>query len=346
MKKYLLLILILIGVILLSIAFIGLNSKNLVFFKNQAKITPTEKNLPVLKVGCQPPGSLDLAVRTIVEKGWDKEQGFQIELKTLLADQALTALTNNQVDVLSMAPLSAISYINEQQPITFIATGLKASCPFFVKQNSTAKSWKDLKGKKLGTTMEVGPSFTSFKVIMKAIEDIDVDTYFQISHSPSAELLPRLERGEIDAAMGRCTPEGISKAIEELKYKEIGNITDIMEKDNNLNELMLDGVVVETEWMNNNKELVTKFRNLIYKTYAYILNNSDEIYNNPKILEAYGMKDSSPDVIKKTKELVPRFYTLVPWSELTNMQYKFFEYAKKEGLIKNLPSKQELFLYD
>ena len=302
--------------------------------------------LPRLIVAGQPPSALDLASQIIIDKGWDKEQGFVLDLRTVFYEGTLTALTNNQVDILSMPPLSAVQYVNEQQPITFIAPGLKASCPFFVKPGNPAKSWRDLRGKKLGTTLEIGGSFTLFKVVMKAVEGIDVDKYFQVSHSATAELLPRLLRGEVDAAYGRCTEDSRAKAVEDLKFVEIGNITDVMKRGQALKELMLDGIVVKTEWLNKNKELVVKFRNLLYKTYDYIRTHPDEIYDNPKVQEAYGLKDLSPTVIAKTKELAPQYYTFVEWKEQVDMQYKFLEYAKDYGLIKTLPPKEQLFFYN
>lgn len=328
---------------LISVGVIILLAVIIVYSFQKNTVKPRiEKNLPVIIVGATPPGSLDLASRIIRKNGWDKEAGFLLELRPIFPEGAVLALTNRTVDVISISPLTAVNLVNQKNPIVFIANGLKLNCPFFVNQSSQATTWQDLKGTRLGTPSETGPAFTTFKVIMKAKEGIAVDDYFNISHSTAAELISRLTRKEIDGAYGRCSEVGIAMAIEDAKFKTIGNFTDIAYRDEDFDELMVDGVVVSKDWIKSNNELVKKFQELLYKTYAYIKDHP-EVYDQIDIKKAYAIEDSSPNVIAKIKELVPSFYTFVEWPKLINSQYKFFELAKQEKLLENLPPSEELF---
>ena len=166
----------------LGILFFAYRSGNSNSKKNQSSIPSSEKKLPIVIIGAEPPGDIDLASRIILQKGWDKEAGFQIELRPVFSDGAVTALTYGTVDMITIAPLTAVSLVNQKKSVVFLVNGLVVSCPFFVNQSSEAKTWQDLKGKRVGTTTDTGPSFTTFKVIIKAKENIDVDKYFQISH--------------------------------------------------------------------------------------------------------------------------------------------------------------------
>ncbi len=309
-----------------------------------ANVSPSDSNtkLPVVIVGATPPGSLDLGSRVIKKFGWDKEAGFLLELRPIFPEGAVTALIQGTVDIISIAPLTAVGLVNQKNPIVFLANGLTVNCPFFVNQESQATTWQDLKGKRLGTTSETGPSFTTFKVTMKAKEGIDVDTYFRISHSPFAELIPRLTRGEIDGAIGRCSEVGIAQAIEEAKFKVIGNLTDILFKDGTFKELMLDGVVANRKWTTAQPQTAKKFQETLYKAYEYIKIHP-EIYDDDDVKRAYAIDTSPPPTISKIKELVPPFYSFVSWSELVDSQYRFFELAKQEGLLGELPPKTDLF---
>lgn len=299
-------------------------------------------NLPVVVVATEPPGAADLATRIMQKNGWDKDAEFQIEQRPVFSEAAVTTLVYGTVDLITIAPLTAVSLVNSKKPIVFLVNGGSVNCPFFVNPESEAKTWQDLKGKKVGTTTETGPSFTTFKVIMKAKENIDVDKYFQISHSTSKELIPRLTRKEVDGAIGRCSEIGIARALIEAKFKTIGNITDIAFRDNDFKELMVDGLVANREWTDKNPALAKKVQDLYYKTYDYIRLHP-EVFDDPDIKKAYALEDAPAELINKIKELVPSTYTFVPWNDVANYEYKYLELAQKNGLLDVLPPKDELF---
>jgi len=318
-------------------------AKKFGFLGNDNNSSDSDNKTPVVIVGAIPPSALDLAARVIVDKAWDKEAGFRLELRPIFPEASVPAITGGTVDIIGMSPLSAVRLVNDQKPVKFIANGLKVDCPFFVNKESSTKSWQDLRGKKLGTTSETGPSFTTFQVVMKAKEGVDVDEYFKISHSSFAELIPRLLKGEIDGAYGRCTEVGIAQATEDAGFKIIGNIKDILFRDGEFQELMTDGVVAPSAWVNANYDLAIKFQDTLYRAYGYIKEHP-EIYDDPEIRKAYALEEAKAEVLNKIKELVPGFYTFVDWEQLVEDQYKFFELAQKEGLLDKLPSQEELFL--
>ncbi len=304
--------------------------------------TPTTASLPVVILGAAPPSSNDLAARVIKQKGWDKEAGFQLELRGVAPEVAVPAITGGTIDILGMTPITALKSVDPIKPITIIANGNIVSCPFFVKQDSLAQKWQDLKGKRLGMTAVAGPSYNMTKIAMKIKEGIDINKEFRVTNSPFQELIPRLVRGEIDGALGRCGEVGIAKAIVEAKFRVIGNLTDILYKDGDFNELMMEAMITTKDWSKAHPDLVIKFRNTLYKTYSYIKEHP-EVFDDHEIQKAYALDSASPEVIAKVKELVPTFYTFVDWETSVNSQYKFLGVAKQEGLLDNLPPKEELF---
>lgn len=329
--------------ILVIIGAISILSNKIKFGKTeQTSVTTATKDLPVIILGAAPPSSNDLAARVMKKMNWDKESGFRLELRGVAPEVAVPAISGGTVDIIGMTPLTAIRSIQPEKPIVIIANGNIVSCPFFVNQSSPAQKWEDLKGKRLGTTAEAGPSYNMTKIAMKVKEGIDIDKEFQVSHSPFQELIPRLVRGEIDGAIGRCGEVGIAKAIEEAKFKVIGNLTDILYKDGDFDELMMESMISTRDWSNEHPELAMSFRKALYKTYAYIKDHP-EVFDDPDIQKAYALDKADPAVITKIKDLVPTFYTFVSWPAVVDSQYKFFEVAKQEGLLDILPPKEELF---
>jgi len=211
-----------------------------------------------------------------------------------------------------------------------------------VPGDSSVQSWQDLRGKRLGMTSNVGPSYNMTRMAFKLKEGIDINKEFQVSHSPTQELIPRLVRGEVDAVLGRCGEVGIAKALVEAKFKTVGNMTDVLYRDGEYKELMMEAMISTKDWADFNPELVKKFRKTLYKAYAYI-NEHPEVFDDPYIQKAYALDAATPEVISKIKELVPEFYTFVDWPTVVDSQYKFFEAAKKEGLLSEVPQKEELF---
>lgn len=326
------------GILLVGVGFVAAGKMN-----TPAKAPPQEaKNLPVLLLGAAPPSSNDLAGRIMKKNGWDKEAGFILEMRAVAPEVAVPALTGGTVDVLGMTPLTAVRAVNPNKPITILANGNIVNCPFFVPENSTITNWRELMGKRLGATAVDGPSYNITKIALKMNENIDMDKAFRVTNSPFPELIPRLSRGEIDGAIGRCGEVGIAKAVVEAKFKVVGNLTDILAKDPNLGELMMEAMVTTRDWAAAHPELAVKFREALYKTYAYIKDHP-EVFDDPDIKKAYALDKSEPAVIAKVKELVPTFYSFKPWPESIEAQYAFMSKAKEAGFFKEVPPKNELF---
>jgi len=91
-----------------------------------------------------------------------------------------------------------------------------------------------------------------------------------------------------------------------------------------------------------NPELVEKFRKTLYKAYLYIKDHP-EVFDEADIQKAYALDAADPAVISKIKELVPTFYSFVDWPVVVDSEYAFLIAAQKEGLLKDLPTKEELF---
>ncbi len=311
--------------------------------KNNASKKPVSTNgLPVIILGAAPPSSNDLAARVIRKYGWDKEAGFQLETRAVAPEVAIPTIIGGTVDIIGMTPLAALTTVNPEKPITILANGNIVYCPFFVPEGSTLTTWQELKGKRLGATAIVGPSYNMTKIAMKLKENLDMDKAFIVSNSPFPELIPRLSRGEIDGAIGRCGEVGIAKAVVEAKFKVIGNLTDILYKDGDLSELMMEALVTTRDWATTHSELAIAFRETLYRAYAYIKDHP-EVYDDPDIQKAYALDKSTPDVIAKVKELVPIFYAFKTWSEAIDSQYKFLKMAQEAGFFTEVPVKEELF---
>src|SRR3989304_10460734 len=310
--------------------------------KPQTTLQTSEESLPVVIIGTAPPSSNDLAARVIKKMGWVKEAGYILEQRNIAIEATVPAMIGGAVDIIGMTPITALNTINPEKPIKIIANGNIVSFPFFVRSDSTAQSWQDLRGKKLGMTAETGPSYNMTRMAFKLKEGIDINQEFQVSHSPTQELISRLVRGEVDAVLGRCGEVGIAKAIVEAKFKTVGNMTDVLYKDGEFSELMMEAMITTKDWADANPVLADKFRKTLYKAYAYIKEHP-EVFDEPDIQRAYALDNADTEVISKIKELVPEFYTFVDWPTVVDSQYKFFEAAKKEGLLSEVPQKEELF---
>ena len=329
-------------IILIALVVIGGIFLSTRILKPQPPSQTSETSLPVIIIGTATPSSNDLAARVIRKMGWDKEEGYVLEQRNIAIEATVPAMIGGAVDIIGMTPITALNTINPEKPIKIIANGNIVSCPFFVPGDSTVQSWQDLRGKKLGMTAETGPSYNMTRMAFKLKEGIDIDKEFQVSHSPTQELIPRLVRGEVDAALGRCGEVGIAKAIVEAKFKTVGNMTEVLYKDGEFSELMMEAMISTKDWADANSQLVDKFRKTLYKAYAYIKEHP-EVFDDPDIQKAYALDKVDKEVISKIKELVPIFYTFVDWPVVVDSQYKFFEAAKKEGLLNNVPPKEELF---
>lgn len=308
----------------------------------QGEIPKENGSLPVIIIGTATPSSNDLAARVIRKMGWDREAGFILEQRNIAIEATVPAMVGGAVDIIGMTPLTALSSINPEKPIKIIANGNIVSCPFFVPGDSSVQSWQDLRGKRLGVTSEVGPSYNMTKMAFKLKENIDINKEFKVSHSTTQELISRLVRGEVDAVLGRCGEVGIAKALVEAKFKVAGNMTDILYKDGEYKELMMEAMISTRDWANANPELTNKFRNTLYKAYTYIKDHP-EVFDDADIQKSYALDVADPEVISKIKDLVPTFYTFTDWPVVVDSEYTFLEAAQKEGLLKDLPTKEELF---
>ena len=121
-----------------------------------------------------------------------------------------------------------------------------------------------------------------------------------------------------------------------------GNMTDILYKDGEYKELMMESMISTRDWADTNPELVEKFRKTLYKAYLYIKDHP-EVFDEADIQKAYALDAADPAVISKIKELVPTFYSFVDWPVVVDSEYAFLIAAQKEGLLKDLPTKEELF---
>src|SRR3990170_560286 len=250
--------------------------------KQQTDSQISEPSLPVIIIGTALPSPNDLAARVIKKMGWDKEEGYILEQRNIPIEATVPAMIGGAVDIIGMTPLTALNTISPEKPIKIIANGAKVHCPFFVPGDSSAQSWQDLRGKRLGMTSNVGPSYMMARMAFKLKEGIDINKEFQVSHSPTQELIPRLVRGEVDAVLGRCGEVGIAKALVEAKFKTVGNMEDVLNKDGEYRELMIEAMISTKDWADANPERVDMFRRTLYKAYTYIQEHP-EVFDDPDI---------------------------------------------------------------
>ncbi|MBE5821328.1 MAG: ABC transporter substrate-binding protein [Clostridiales bacterium] len=204
--------------------------------------------------------------------GFFEEEGLEIELiNGGGADNVMTAVLSNQVDIGFAGPEAAIYVYNEgkEDYAEVFAQVTKRDGSFLVAREKTDNfSWTDLKGKHVLPGRKGGAPYMTFEYVLKQngldiVNDLNLDTSISFdamnssfvggtadyvtSFEPAASLLEKEGAGYIVAAVGSAT--------EEIPYT---------------------AYFAKKSYIEKNSDIIQKFTNAIYKGQVWVNQHSSE----------------------------------------------------------------------
>lgn len=290
------------------------------YYKNYKKpVSPVvNKEVPIIKVGLTPPGSLDLIVKTISILKLDEKYGFKMEYKYIQTTDAMLALLNKSVNVAAIGPTLAVRMNLEKKPVKIFAPALKLTCPFLVSKDSKINNLSDLKGKRLGVIGKVSATYQDLEIIMKKMNE-DVDSYYNIVELGYAGMVPGLVKGDVDSIVGMCDEVSVSNLISANDLKAVGSLEDLYkEAYGDDAQMILLGVGAREDWLRTHPQEAKAFAMAIDEALIY-LKKTPDIYKDPSIVKDYKLTPANIQEIAKI-----------------NGQYKNYDYISWDKLIKNL----------
>jgi len=306
--------------ILLLILILVIAAGSFYYYKNYQKpVPPVEtKELPVIRVGLTPPGSLDLIVKTINILELDKKYGFKMEYKFVQTTDAMLALLNKTVDVAAIGPTLTVKMNLEKKSIKIFAPALKLTCPFLVPKDSNIKNLSDLKGKRVGMIGKISATYQDLGIIMKKMDE-DVDSYYEIVELGYAGMVPGLVKGDVDSIVGICDEVSVANLISTNDLKAVGSLEDLYKKAyGNDAQMILLGVGAREDWLKTHSQEAKAFSQAVDEALQY-LKKTPDIYKNPLVVKDYKLTPENIETIA-----------------VTNDQYKNYDYIGWDQLIKNL----------
>lgn len=318
-------------VLLAAFGFLFLNKKRFI------KKPVADNKLPIVKIAAAPPAVPHLLAEVMKMNGFDKEEGFQIEIVGVDPTQTVAALVNNTVDVAVIGVIPAVSINSENQNIEVFAPALKLSCPFYVNGSSPLSNMSQLIGMRLGTPTKAGATYPLLATIYKK-QGIDIEKQYKVVEGEFFQLPTMLLDGSVDVTTGICDEISYSKAVSQGKLKSLGTIDDLAKqaygKDSNL---ILSGFGAKKEWIDSHPALAKGFVNAFNKSAKYI-NDNPQIFANDQIVSLYQL---TPDQITSAQNFVKtnQNYVFADWGQTITSLDAVINDAYKFGYIKQLPTR-------
>lgn len=251
--------------------------------------------------------------------GFFAEQGLEIELiNGGGADNVMTAVLSNQVDIGFAGPEAAIYVFNEgkEDYAEVFAQVTKRDGSFLVAREKTDNfSWSDLKGKHILPGRKGGAPYMTFEYVLKQngldiVNDLNLDTSISFdamnssfvggtadyvtSFEPAASLLEKEGAGYIVAAVGSAT--------EEIPYT---------------------AYFAKKSYIEKNSDIIQKFTNALYKGQVWVNEHSAE-----EIAEATiaSFPDSDKELLTKA---IDNYKKIDVWNTSPYMSKDGFDLLQK-----------------
>jgi len=232
-----------------------------------------------------------------LNKGFFEEEGLKIELTNGQgADKVMTAVLSDQVDIGFSGPEAAIYVYNqgkEDHAVVF-AQLTKRDGSFLIGRNEEPDfMWSNVRGKTIiggrkGGVPEMTLEYVLRQNNLTPREDVDIDTSIQF-----ALMAPAFTGGKGDYV---TLFEPVASAIEK---EGKGYIVASIGKESG--EIPYTAYYAKKSYIENNKDIIQKFTNAIFKGQKWVENNSPE-----EIAEV--IKPSFPDSDIETLTTVAKRY--------------------------------------
>ncbi|MBC8059119.1 MAG: aliphatic sulfonate ABC transporter substrate-binding protein [Clostridiaceae bacterium] len=248
----------------------------------------------------------------------------------------IEALFAGAVDIGYIGPGPAINgYAKSKGDIQIIAGATDAGAIFVSKEGLVIKDLKDLGGKKIAVPQFGNTQDLTLRSILtkNGLKDTTKGGTVEVRQAENADILTLLQKGDIDAAL---VPEPWgSRLIKEAGAKVILDYKDLLRGGSYTTAV----VVVRTEFLKNNPQIVESFLKTHVELTDYINKNQDkakEIVN--KQITELTKKGVSKDILDASFNRLT--VTSNPEKESV---LEFVKSSVKEGFLKSEPDTKDLF---
>lgn len=277
-----------------------------------------------LRIGVLAFGTVNWELDVLKYHNLDKKYGFNLDVVELASKNAqLVSLQSKDVNMI----VNDWIWVNAQKAkgkdFSFYPYS-KATGTLVVNENSKIKTLLDLKGKELGIAGGVyDKTWLLFRAYSKSKYDIDLKDIVNPLYASAPILYKKMEDDSLEAAINFWH---FNAKLESKNIKPLVEIKDILEELGIKKDVSFVGWTFDTQFANNNKEIINGFLKAS-KESKEILKNSDEEWN--RIRNQMNVKnDKEFEALKNgyKKGIIEEFDE----SNITDLQ-KVFKILLKEG---------------
>ncbi len=232
-----------------------------------------------LRIGVLAFGTVNWELDVLKYHNLDKKYGFNLDVVELASKNAqLVSLQSKDVNMI----VNDWIWVNTQKAkgknFSFYPYS-KATGTLVVNENSKIKTLLDLKGKELGIAGGVyDKTWLLFRAYGKSKYDIDLKDIVNPLYASAPILYKKMEDNSLDAAINFWH---FNAKLESKNIKPLVEIKDILEELGIKKDVSFVGWTFDTQFANNNKEIINGFLKAS-KESKEILKNSDEEWNRIK----------------------------------------------------------------
>lgn len=277
-----------------------------------------------LRIGVLAFGTVNWELDVLKYHNLDKKYGFNLDVVELASKNAqLVSLQSKDVNMI----VNDWIWVNAQKAkgkdFSFYPYS-KATGTLVVNENSKIKTLLDLKGKELGIAGGVyDKTWLLFRAYSKSRYDIDLQDIVSPMYAQAPILYKKMQDNSLESAINFWH---FNAKLESKNIKPLVEIKDILEELGIKKDVSFVGWTFDTQFANNNKEIINGFLKAS-KESKEILKNSDEEWN--RIRNQMNVKnDKEFEALKNgyKKGIIEEFDD----SNITDLQ-KVFKILLKEG---------------
>lgn len=254
-----------------------------------------------------------------IANGYFEEEGIEIDLTTGQgADNVMTAVLSNQVDIGFAGPEASIYVYNEgKEDYTQVFAQLTKTDGSFLVSSKDIKNfkWESLKGKTVIPGRKGGVPYMTLLYVLRK-NGINPEKDLVLDDSIDFDLMASaFSTGEADfVTLFEPTATQIELAGKGHIVASVGE---------EAGEVPYTAYFAKKSYIENNKDIIQKFTNAIYKGQKYV-----ESHTSQEIAEA--IKSFFPDTdVNLLKEAVDSYRKIDAWNKTPYMTEKSFDLLQK-----------------
>jgi ABC-type nitrate/sulfonate/bicarbonate transport system substrate-binding protein len=279
-------------------------------------------------------GTAGAVWRPLVEEGNAKTHAG-VDAQWIGGDpgQSQVQLLAGAIDVGFFGPIGAVETDLRGRDVVIFAPGLLNHGSWIVKGDSSIRSPKDLKGKRIATQPETTETYRQARLAASLI-GLDLKHDFQMILGPPTANLALFERGDVDAVI---TIEPISTRLIARGAREIARVRDQWrEGTKDDRPLFLGGQGATRDWFEKNRPLARKLAALYQSANEQIRSRPHILAEQQKLL---GVAPGDNATVELLVKRLPEIYA-VEWSPaVANEANKVIDLAVKSGILKSKPDR-------